>query len=336
MLRRMICSSLLLAVFLISSLGECRIGGGRSFGSRGSRGFATPRYQSPPRSFGQPNTNSYGNSYQYSRPVTPPPSMATPPRSSFMKSLGAGIAGGVLGSMLVRSFGGGNYGSGFAGMGPSSGVGGGGIGVLEILLITGLFFLLFKWWSNRKNATQNAGSYQDDSDASSLMRQSRPGGWASQGSQSYQSSNDPYPYGNSYTSPSDRVDSSLSSDQALDLFFRIQGAWGNRDLYPVQDIIDTDARDFLNQEISRLRAARQINRLENIAVRGSDIVEAWRDSDREFATVKYTANLLDFTVDEQTQQVVEGSKTHPVKFEEYWTFSKSPSSQWKLSAIQQS
>ena len=35
-------------------------------------------------------------------------------------------------------------------------------------------------------------------------------------------------------------------------------------------------------------------------------------------------------------QVISGSKTEPVKFEEYWTFSKNPSqSQWKLSAIQQ-
>ena len=47
-------------------------------------------------------------------------------------------------------------------------------------------------------------------------------------------------------------------------------------------------------------------------------------------------NVLDYTVDETGNQVIEGSRTEPVKFEEYWTFVRpvGPNS-WKLSAIQQ-
>jgi predicted lipid-binding transport protein (Tim44 family) len=41
-------------------------------------------------------------------------------------------------------------------------------------------------------------------------------------------------------------------------------------------------------------------------------------------------------VDETTGQVVEGSKTEPVKFEEYWTFTRPVGNNpWQLSAIQQ-
>jgi predicted lipid-binding transport protein (Tim44 family) len=53
-------------------------------------------------------------------------------------------------------------------------------------------------------------------------------------------------------------------------------------------------------------------------------------------TVFFTANLLDYTVDDQTGQVISGDKLNPVKFQEFWTFSRDvSSSQWKLSGINQ-
>jgi len=48
------------------------------------------------------------------------------------------------------------------------------------------------------------------------------------------------------------------------------------------------------------------------------------------------ANLLDYTIDEATGTVLSGSKTEPVKFEEYWTFTRLVGNNpWQLSAIQQ-
>ena len=56
----------------------------------------------------------------------------------------------------------------------------------------------------------------------------------------------------------------------------------------------------------------------------------------EHATVRLLANLLDYTVDETTSRVMDGSDTVPVKFEEYWTWVRpvGPNS-WRLSAINQ-
>ena len=80
----------------------------------------------------------------------------------------------------------------------------------------------------------------------------------------------------------------------------------------------------------------KINRLENIAVRSVDITEAWQESGSDFITVRVYANLLYYNVDEATGQVVEGSKSEPVKFEEYWTFTRPVGDNaWKLSAINQ-
>jgi predicted lipid-binding transport protein (Tim44 family) len=80
----------------------------------------------------------------------------------------------------------------------------------------------------------------------------------------------------------------------------------------------------------------RINRLENIAVRKVEPTEAWQEMGREYVTVLFTANLLDYVVDDKTGDVVEGDKLNPVKFQEFWTFSRemgAPS--WKLSAINQ-
>ena len=55
-----------------------------------------------------------------------------------------------------------------------------------------------------------------------------------------------------------------------------------------------------------------------------------------FITVRFYANLLDYVEVESTGQVLSGSKTEPVKFEEYWTFTRPVGNNpWQLSAIQQ-
>jgi predicted lipid-binding transport protein (Tim44 family) len=53
-------------------------------------------------------------------------------------------------------------------------------------------------------------------------------------------------------------------------------------------------------------------------------------------TVFFTANLLDYTVDDKTGQVVAGDKLNPLKFQEFWTFCRDVgTSRWQLSAINQ-
>ena len=320
---RVISVFLLLSAWVMGSVGEARVGGGRSFGSRGSRGFS-----SPSRSYSNSPTRSYGGgSSNYSS--TPPLSSQQPlgnsgfARPSLLKSLGAGVAGGLLGGMLFRSFGGGGMGGGMMnGMG-----GGGGIGLLEILLLGGVLFLVYKLFMKSRQSGQSSYPNVDSSSdgASDLMRRAKSSGWSGAFASSPAS----------FSEPMDSAED-IQTDLATDLFFRVQGAWGNRDLMSIRDFLESDAKAFLEQEISHLKAQGRINRLENIAVRGVEVAESWEERGMNFSTVRYTANLLDFTVDERTQQVVEGSRTEPVKFEEYWTFSKNAgSSNWKLSAIQQ-
>jgi predicted lipid-binding transport protein (Tim44 family) len=52
-------------------------------------------------------------------------------------------------------------------------------------------------------------------------------------------------------------------------------------------------------------------------------------------TAHIAASLLDYTVDDATGSVVEGSKTTPQTVEEFWTFVRPVGNNpWQLTAIQ--
>ena len=122
----------------------------------------------------------------------------------------------------------------------------------------------------------------------------------------------------------------------MDQFFLIQGAWANRDMSGVRNSLTDEMFGKLQGDAEQLKAKKQINRLENIAVRSVEITEVWQEGGEDFITVKLYANLLDYTIDEQTGQVLSGSRTEPVKFNEYWTFTRPVGDHpWKLSAINQ-
>ena len=126
------------------------------------------------------------------------------------------------------------------------------------------------------------------------------------------------------------------ADTASDSFFKVQAAWMARDMGSVQDRLTPEMHATLQKECAQLRAERHVNRLENIAVRSVEMTEAWQEGGQDFVTVRFLANLLDYTVDETSSQVTEGSRTEPVKFAEYWTFVRPVGpNPWSVSAIQQ-
>ena len=55
-------------------------------------------------------------------------------------------------------------------------------------------------------------------------------------------------------------------------------------------------------------------------MRTAEITEAWQETGQDYVTVHFLASLLDYTTDESGARVLDGSRTEPVKFEEYWTF----------------
>lgn len=301
-----------------------RVGGGRSFGSRGSRSMSAPRPYSPPRS---------SSTYNPTRPATSLGTPGTQPSSgSFWRNFGGGILGGLAGGLLFRSLFGGPAASGGAGT-----AGGGGIGLLDILLLAGIAYLIYWYIKKKRQEAEAAAGYYQSSGTVQFPTPSQyppvydqPQIMASEVDQDLER-------GLANIRQFDSTfDEARFQDRGMDTFFKIQGAWANRDMYPVRHLLTDEMYRILREEADRLKAEKLINRLENIAVRSVDITEAWQESGSDFITVRVYANLLDYNVDESTDQVVSGSKTEPVKFEEYWTFTRPVGNNpWQLSAISQ-
>jgi predicted lipid-binding transport protein (Tim44 family) len=301
--------TLVLAPVLLASEAWARAGGGSSSGSRGSRSYSSPS---------RPPTASPASP---SQPVSPSVQPPAPTRPGWGGMLGGMLGGLVLGGLLGGLF---------------FGHGGGGIGLLEILIIGGLAWFAISYMRRQQGAAPSGYA--------------TPGGYGTAPATRY----DPSPAGGVATieapaGPSDLerglshirqmdpgFDPRAFAETASDGFFKVQGAWTARSMAGVSSLLNPEMTSLLQRDCDRLKAEGKVNHLENIAVRSAEVTEAWQEGGQDFVTVHFLASLLDYTTDESGARVLEGSRTDPVKFEEYWTFTRpvGPGA-FRLSAIQQ-
>ncbi len=305
---------LLLAQIVLENYAEARAGGGRSGGFRGSRSYQSPTPQAPYT----PNQQRWGSG----APVQQPAPMASP-NGGFLRGIGTAMVGGFLGSMLFSSL-------AHAGFG---GFGGSGFGMFELVLLAGLGYFLYRRFLNPAAAT-GYGSMQYQGTSS---QSPNPSGYQAP-------AGTPVPEASSSQQVDYRtlttMDQSFTPEQFLktaqDLFFKVQGAWNKQDTTTLRSLCGTELMQMWEQELNDLHARGQQNKMENIALRESEVTEVWTETGKDYISVRLLANLLDCTVDAKSGAVISGSNSDPIQFEEYWTFSRpvGPNA-WKLSAVQQ-
>jgi predicted lipid-binding transport protein (Tim44 family) len=296
-----------LSELVLENYAEARAGGGGSGGFRGSRSFQAPSRPAQP------------SPSQPSREAAPPPQQPgpmAPQPGGFMRGIGTAILGGFLGSMLFSEL----ANAGFGGLGGS------GIGMMEILLLAGAGYFLYRKFRSPAVATgYGALQYQGTQDyaPSYSSTQEQPAG------------NNSLDY-RSLTMMDLNFDPNQFLKTAQDTFFKVQGAWNKQDTATLNALCGAELMKTWEQEIEKLRTHGQQNKMENIALRHSEIIEAWTENGEDYITVRLLANLLDYTVDAKSGALVTGSDSEPVAFEEYWTFTRpvGPNS-WKMSAVQQ-
>lgn len=304
---------LFLCYCTMEGIAYARAGGGRS---SGSRGFSSGRsYQ---RSTPSQPTRPYQQPAQPGQPIPQAQQSSPSFGRSLLYGIGGGLIGGMIGNMLFGR-------TGYAGTGWGGGFGFGDI-IILIIIIGIIYFVVKKIKARRQMEMAASGP-----------------GYAT-----YSYNQEP-----AYDMPSGQIDNvstglrhiaemDPSFDEARfkeiaqDIFFKIQGAWTRRDLSSVRQFLTPQMLNIFQDEINKQIANKEINRLENIAVRQVEIVDAAQDQGEEYITVKFVANLLDYTVDEKDGKIISGSDRDPIKFVEYWTFyRKTGSSQWTLSGITQ-
>ncbi|MBF0383837.1 MAG: Tim44 domain-containing protein [Magnetococcales bacterium] len=310
-----------------------RFGGGKSFGSRGSRSFSVPRQAQPrsaaraPRSNTQSQKNIAGQSGG---------------RSGFgaglMGGIGGMLIGGMIGSML---FGGGGGAAGAAG-------GGGGIGLLEILLIGGGIWFFMRWYKRKKQAEASGnlspmGGVSQESPMEFTSIGSKGGGLpdsfeTGQGAHSPQQSLDEVSQGIEHIM---MTDPNFQEDQFLDgakmAYKQIQGSWSDWSVDRLKPLLTERMWGMIQNQAAERKDAGIRDIIEQIQFNTVEISEAWQESGENWITVHFVVGMLEYSTDVDGK-LLEGSRDEPVEVVEYWTFNRPVGSQdpnWYLAAVQQ-
>ena len=266
-----------------------------------------------------------GKSFKSSPSKTPASTSPGTPaaKGSFSRGLMGGLLGGALGGML--------FGSMF-------GAGGSGMGILPIIILGGAAFFLYRRFAKSR---QNVGEMATNQYAMQGSQASRIYG----GGTHTTTQPPPTPsIGESLVN--DGIDQIKQVDRnfdpvhftevASDVFFQVQAGWMRRDLNSYHHLLGEELAQEYEKHFSDMRISGHINKLESIAVRGMEIIEAGSDGLEDFVTVLVTANLLDYTVDDKSGELIAGSMTNPVKFQEKWTWARPTGTQdWKLEGIKE-
>ncbi|MHC1790348.1 Tim44 domain-containing protein [Solidesulfovibrio sp.] len=292
-------TSVLLAVFFLLFAGveyaaAKRLGGGGSMGNRQSFSSSTT-----PRS----DTGALG-AQQAARPN---PGAAAPGGGMFSRPglggmLGGLLVGGLVGSML---FGGGH--------------GGGGPGILDMLLIGGGLFLLFKFLRSRRAATAGGPAMgQPMARTFEPQPQARPdaapGGWGNLDASAAAPAGPAVP-------PGFDAEDFLSGAKAL--FARLQGAWSQRNL----DDIATFATPAFMVDVRRQAAEDPTPSPTDVLLVDAKLLEVRNQAGMTIASAYFDTLLREDPKAAQPEQV-----------REVWHFVRredAPGDTWKLDAIQQ-
>ena len=290
---------------------DARVGGGSSFGSRGSRTFSAP-----------PSTRTApGATAPMERSVIQPGAQTRPTPGMggtfnrpglFGGGLLGGLAAGFLGAgLLGLLFGHGLFG-GLAGFASVLGL------LLQIGLVALVGVLLFRMWQGRRRQPALAGGppLRDLGLNRSGLGSLGGGGASSAGG----------------LQP---VEIGPADYQAFErLLDEIQAAHSAEDLNALRARVTPEMLSYFSEELAQNASRGVVNKVSDVKLEQGDLAEAWREGDAEYATVAMRYSLVDRTVDRSSGRLVGGSD-EPEAITEVWTFRRAHNGAWLLSAIQQ-
>jgi predicted lipid-binding transport protein (Tim44 family) len=315
------------ALALAPALAQAKMGGGSSFGSRGSRTFsAPPMTRTAPRS-----------ASPFERTITQPPGAssfqggpsfgAAQPRPSLGGGFGRGLMGGLAGGLLGAGLFGLLSGHGFLG-----GIGGfmSIIGLLlQIALIVFLAKLAIAWFRNRNLAG-----------ASSLGPRPGPASAAFAGGPGLGAGGMGFGFAGARSRPQS-TPLRLAKEE-FDAFERLltetQAAYSQEDIERLRGMTTPEMASYFEEELAANARQGLVNRISGVKLLQGDLSEAWREDSDEYATVAMRFALIDVMEDKTGGKVVSGDPAQPTQSTELWTFRRPAGAgpaAWKLSAIQQ-
>ena len=296
-----------LALGMLMSPADARVGGGFSAGSRGSRTISAPPTTSTAPSQAAPIQRSItqpSSQPRFGQPATSP--------GFFGRGLLGGLAAGFLGAGLFGLL----FGHGlFGGLGGFA-------SILGLILQVGLVVLIgrFLWsmWQRRQPAYASGPALRDAPGA---------GGFGGMGG---------FGFGAGAAAPvGGKIDVTPADFDVFErLLGEIQTDFSNEDLAALRGRVTPEMLSYFSEQLSDNASRGVVNKISGVKLLQGDLAEAWREGDADYATVAMRFGLVDRTVDRSSGRLVDGSESAQ-EVTELWTFRRSGHGNWLLSAIQQ-
>jgi len=118
------------------------------------------------------------------------------------------------------------------------------------------------------------------------------------------------------------------------LLGEIQTAYGREDLGALRAHVTPEMLSYYAEELSENASRGVVNQISDVKLLQGDLSEAWREGDKEYATVALRYSLIDRYVERASGRADEGTD-QPQEATEVWTFTRARGGSWLLSAIQQ-
>ena len=299
---------------------DARVGGGRGFGSRGSRTYSAPPVtrtaptQSAPvqRSITQPTQP--GSATAGVRPAAQSNSWFNRPGMGVLGGLAAGFLGaGLLGMLFGHGF--------LGGLGGFASI----LGfIVQIALIVIVARLAWAWWQRRQQPATASGPPLHAMEAQPVDRP-MASGLGHYGNGGYHAAP---------TGPSDEIDIAGPDYDAFEkLLGDVQAAYSNEDIAALKRLATPEMVSYLSEDLTENASRGVVNRISEVKLLQGDLAEAWHEDGSDYATVAMRFSFVDRLVDCASERVVEGGE--PEEATELWTFRRARGGSWMLSAIQQ-
>ncbi len=106
-------------------------------------------------------------------------------------------------------------------------------------------------------------------------------------------------------------------------FLKIQDAWSSQNMVPVRHFVSDGVFERFSLQLDMMKQCILKNMMQDVQVIHADIVSVESDSTFDSINVKIFASAVDYSVDLENNQMVDGS-SEPDYFTEFWTFLRRP------------
>jgi predicted lipid-binding transport protein (Tim44 family) len=302
------------ALLLTPIIAEARPGGGKGFGSRGSR-----TEQAPARTDTAPNgAQPFQRSAQPS-PAAPAAAAAASQaaRPSMARNLMMGVGAGLLGAGLFGMLSGSGFFSGLASMAGILGF------LLQIALIGGAIWLAIRFF-RRRSEPQLATAGGPMAREAYRPHPEQPRMNAMGGGMGRQAA--------PQTAPLELSGEDFVTFERL--LSSVNEAYSNEDERGLRQLVTPEMFGFFDEDLSANAKKGFVDRVSDVKLLQGDLSEAWSEGDVDYATVAMRFSLINALYERSSGRVVDGDPRQVQEVTEHWTFLRERGQPWKLSGIQ--